>query len=88
MIFVILGNSEGYLFNDICENQSSIFSADFENCEYDFKSKKGRPFGGRCWIINDKIPIKEYEVLNKAVSRLTVIGDDGNEVIIYCIWQP
>jgi hypothetical protein len=83
-----LGNSEGYLFNDICENQSSIFSADFENCEYDFKSKKGRPFGGRCWIINDKIPIKEYEVLNKAVSRLTVIGDDGNEVIIYGIWQP
>lgn len=79
-----LGESEGYLFNDLCSHQASFFSADFENNE----KRKGRPYGGRCWIINNNIPIKSYEVLNKAVSRVVVVNDDGFNTIIYGIWQP
>ena len=32
-----LGDAEGYLFNQLCRNQSTIFSSDFSNHSHDSK---------------------------------------------------
>ena len=82
-----LGDSEGYLFNDICRNQSTIFSADFENSTRDRKVGRGRPFGGRCWVVRDSLNIKSYDKMSKSLSRLIVVDSFGVETIIYGVWQ-
>lgn len=55
-----LGTEEAFYFNDLCNNQSIIFNADFEKA----KLGRGRPFGGFCWIINNKFKVCDYEKIS------------------------
>ena len=83
-----LGDAENYLFNELCNNQSILFSSDCSNNDFDASRRKGRCFGGRCWVVKDEFVIDDYVVLNQDLSKLTVIEPSGVTSIIYGIWQP
>ena len=49
-----LEENEAYLFNDICNNHSIIFKSDFDR----MVNSRGRPFGGKFWVIDNKFKVK------------------------------
>ena len=46
--------------------------------------KKGRPFGGRSFIINNRLNISKYEFLNQYLATITVNDNNNLVSIIAC----
>ena len=83
-----LGNEEAYLFNQLCNHHSIIFNSDFINADRDANNKRGRPFGGRCWVISNELRLIEHVELSQCLSKITVEGHNVGRTSIYGIWQP
>ena len=91
IIFLIehwLAEEEAYLLNDLSTSHSIIFQSDFSFSSTIGKRRKGRPFGGKCWIISNRLRVKDYQVLSNAVSRIEVEGDCIESAIFYDVWMP
>ena len=84
-----LGNAEANYLNEISSNHSTIFSSDFNNSELGgARGFKGRPFGGRCWVVRNNIKVINYEILSQSISRITIQSVKIATTTIYGIWQP
>ena len=79
-----LGSDDAYLFNEICNNHSIIFSADYDNDN----RRRGRPFGGKCWVLHNSIRLIEHTELSRAISKITIESEDMGKISIFGIWQP
>ena len=79
-----LGAEEAHYFNEIIDKHSIIFSADFERSTL----KKGRPFGGTCWVISDSFKICEKTTLSSSVSKIVIDGQNIDKTTIFGLWQP
>ena len=79
-----LGSNEDYLFNNICSNNSILFKADYDNeCD-----RKGRPFGGTCWVVHNSLRVVDHLELSQSVSKITVEGSSIGRVTLLGVWQP
>ena len=68
-----LGNDESFLFNQLCTHHSIIFKSDFNNSEFGtVNSRKGRPFGGHCWVINNTLKVIEHIEISNAISKIVI----------------
>ena len=79
-----LEENEAYLFNDICNNHSIIFKSDFDR----MVNSRGRPFGGKCWVIDNKFKVKSFEELSNEISLITLELDKEIIIHIFGVWFP
>ncbi len=79
-----LGSNDAYLFNNICSNNSIIFKA-FYDCT---TNRKGRPFGGTCWVIHNSLRVVDHVQLSDVVSKIIIEGSRFGRVNLIGIWQP
>ena len=79
-----LGSDESYYFNNLCKKHSIIFLPDFEN---DYK-KRGRPHGGRCWVLDDSVTLIDHSEPSEAISKITIHTPSMGKISIFGIWQP
>ena len=50
--------------------------------------EKGRPHGGKCWVIRKNLIVKSFENLSEVVSKLEVYASNFETVLIYGLWIP
>ena len=64
-----LSDEEDFLFNQLSDKHSILFQSDFSfaNCPGSTR-RRGRPFGGKCWVVKNDVKIKSHEVLNNDVE--------------------
>ena len=79
-----LAEEEAYIFNELSEGHHILFEADFSiesrlRCD----GIRGRPHGGRCWLVRRTLRIIEYESLSKALSKITIEDLKGSRVSIF-----
>jgi len=65
----------GSKFNVSNQNEFSISS-----------ERRGRPFGGKCWLINKKLKIGNHEYVNKDVSFTEFVNDDGTSKFLVSVY--
>ena len=84
-----LGEEESFYFSHLSDQHSILFDSDF-NCAERLCTYvvKGRPFGGRCWVIKNNIRVIEYQNMSKALSRVSIEDLNGSRVSIFGVWQP
>ena len=84
-----LGEEESHYFNELTNQHSILFESDF-SCEsrLNCKGSKGRPFGGRCWVIRNDIKVIEYLRLSNVLSKISIEDPKGSKMSIFGIWQP
>ena len=68
---------------------STRFEADY-NCAARLRCQgaKGRPYGGRCWVVRKSLKVIEYVSLSNALSKITIEDLKGSRVSVFGIWQP
>ena len=79
-----LGADDAHYFNEICTNHSIIFKSDYENTF----TRRGRPFGGTCWTIHNKIKIIESNELSASISKVVIEEPSLGKLVLFGIWQP
>jgi hypothetical protein len=68
----------GRNFNILCQNEMSI------NTE-----RRGRPFGGKCWLLNKKLKIGRHEYLNNDISFTEIVDKCGfSKAIVIGVHLP
>ena len=80
-----LAKEEEHLIKKTLDHKGNlIFMSDFELAE----CRRGRPFGGLAWIINDKYTITNHTRMSKQVSKVTLqIGANGeNNLVLFGVW--
>ena len=78
-----LGNDEAYLFNQLCVDHSIIFKSDFDNSEFGtVNNRKGRPFGGSCWVIRNNLKIIEHSNLSNDISKIVIEDCNSNRLAV------
>jgi len=84
-----LGEEEAFYFNELSDEHQILFEADY-SCEARLRcdGAKGRPFGGRCWVVRNCLRVLEYESLSKVLSKITIEDLKGSRVSIFGVWQP
>ena len=68
-IFIEHWLSDEEAFNQLSNQHSILFQSDFSfsNCPGSTR-RRGRPFGGKCWVVKNDVKIKSHEVLNNDVE--------------------
>lgn len=79
-----LAEEEAYLFNELNSTKSILFESEFSLSE----NRRGRPFGGKCWVIDERFNVLSYETISGCVSRVVISGRDGFKCVIYGVWIP
>ena len=78
-----LAEEEAYFFNELSEEHHILFEADFSiEARLRCDDVRGRPHGGRCWVVRKILRIIEYESLSKALSKITIEDLKGSRVSI------
>jgi hypothetical protein len=53
------------------------------------KERRGRPFGGKCWLINKKLIVGKHEYLNNDISFIEIVDKNGfSKVIVIGVHLP
>jgi hypothetical protein len=85
IIFLVehwLSKEDSHILVNLCgDNHHVLFESDYSRSDH----IKGRPFGGRCWIVRKNIIINEWLQLSKSITKLTFQEND-NLISIYGIW--
>ena len=79
-----LGSDDSFYFNDICSYHSIIFNSDYANSV----TRRGRPFGGKCWVIHNRLRIVEHTELSNSISKIILDVPNFGHLCIFGIWQP
>jgi len=80
--------AEAYFFNELSEEHHILFEADFcIKARLRCDDVRGRPHGGRCWVVRRTLRIIEYESSSKALSKITIEDLKGSRVSIFGVWQ-
>ena len=79
-----LQQSEEILLESISNKKLIIFNSSMEEGQ-----RKGRPFGGLCWFIDDKLKIISYEFISNFISIIKILIDGNalNIIGVYCIYN-
>ena len=79
-----LQQSEEILLESISNKKQIIFNSSMEEGQ-----RKGRPFGGLCWFIDDKLKIISYEFISNFISIIKILIDGNalNIIGVYCIYN-
>ena len=51
-------------------------------------NSRGRPFGGKCWVIDNKFKVKSFEELSNEISLITLELDKEINIHIFGVWFP
>ena len=82
-----LSDEEAFLFNQLSDQHSILFQSDFSvaNCSGSTK-RRGRPFGGKCWVVKNDVKIKSHEVINNDISIIEVAKNSSESFILVGVW--
>lgn len=81
-----LSEEDSQLLDRFGDDYKIIFESDYSMT--DFK-RRGRPFGGRAWIIRKNIRMKSYIKYNKNISVIEIyINDQVESLNIVGVWLP
>ena len=60
----MLSDEEAYLFNQLSHHHSILFQSDFSIANGSGETRRrGRPFGGKCWVVKNDVKINWHLVL-------------------------
>ena len=70
-------NNEKNFFINLCKNEKIFFYSPMDQTW-----KKGRPWGGLCWIIKNNIKVSNFEILDDGISLIDVKINDTDLTIM------
>lgn len=74
-----------HILSGISANHNTIFQSEFSDTDL----RRGRPFGGTCWFVSNKLKILEHESLNRNISYIRVQDVNGGpSTLVYGVWLP
>ncbi len=88
IIFLIehwLRPDEQYIINDLISEHRAIFKSDMQAISS--KKTRGRPFGGRCWLIKNSIKVLAVEDFNIVISMVK-IALPNSVLFLFALWIP
>ena len=77
-----LKQNECTLIDSICKKKSYLFKSDM-----DFNYRKGRPFGGQAFLIDESIKVLESDFLNRHLCY-TLLDISGTNFLIVGVYMP
>jgi len=86
-----LTEDQYYLLDEISSSHDIVnFQADMDvsSCSL---SRRGRPFGGKCWFIRNEIKIVSNDIINKHISTIEIkvnLNGNNEHMLIIGGWLP
>jgi len=83
-----LVNKEAYLFNSICSEHSIIYKSDFDKHSFSTcgAKRRGRPFGGTCWVVKESLKIASHDQLSEYISKVSIECTGARKIHVYGVW--
>ena len=86
IIFIIvhwLKPKEKFMINNILSDHKLIFQSDMVDSS---KLTRGRPFGGKCWVIRYDVNSVSYEHFNDIISIIKIYDGNGKFIYLFGAW--
>ena len=80
-----LNTNEQNLINDRYISKYNCYFQSDMDINFD-KNKNGRPFGGKCWLVNKKIHVESFDFTHPDFSILKINDNYGNTVVFIGLW--
>jgi hypothetical protein len=79
-----LHSGEQYILDTMfCNNYNIHFQSDMSIAD---SYKKGRPFGGKCWLIKKDLKINKCEFINQQISYVNISTAQDSSIIIIGVY--
>jgi hypothetical protein len=66
------------------KKQKTLFESEFLDVEY----RRGRPFGGTCWVIDSSFEVLNYRYFTRHLSLIEIKEPLGAIMIVIGVWLP
>lgn len=80
-----LNSEENILMDDMFPNDNCLFYSDMDI--KDSFGRRGRPYGGKCWLIDKSFEIIDYAFVNKDVSYV-MLKVNNISFLVIGVYQP
>ena len=73
------------MINNILSDHKLIFQSDMVDSS---QSTRGRPFGGKCWVIRNDVNLVSYELFSDIISMIKICDGNGKFIYLFGAWIP